>query len=57
MEKDMKIGDIVKTKGKPWHPLDTWTIEEIRGNRAYLVRYEGCGMTATSKNIDELELI
>ena len=53
----MKIGDTVKTKGKLWHPLDTWTIEEIRGNRAYLVRYEGCGMAVTSKNIDELELI
>lgn len=53
----MKIGDQVKTKGKPWSPLDSWTIEEINGDRAHLVRYEGCGMSATSRNIDELELI
>ena len=53
----MKIGDIVKSKGKPWYPLDTWTIESIRGNRAYLVRNEGCGIAVTAKNIEELELI
>lgn len=57
MEKDMKIGDIVKTKGKPWHPLDTWTIEDIFGNRAYLGRREGCGIAVTAKNIDELEVL
>lgn len=53
----MKIGDIVKTKGKPWHPLDTWTIEDIFGNRAYLGRREGCGIAVTAKNIDELEVL
>ena len=53
----MKKGDIVKTKGKPFHPLDSWEVEEINGNRAYLVGYEGCGMSATTRNIDELELI
>ena len=53
----MKKGDQVKTKGKPWSPLDSWEVEEINGKRAHLVRYEGCGMSATSRNIDELELI
>lgn len=53
----MKKGDRVKTKGKPWHSLDSWIVEEVNGNRVYLVRYKGCGMSATSRNIDELELI
>lgn len=53
----MKIGDSVKTKNKPWSPLDSWTVEEINGDRVYLVRYEGCGMSATSRNINTLELI
>ena len=53
----MKIGDYVKTKGKPWHPLDSWNVEEIDGDRVYLVRHEGCGMSCTTKNIDELELV
>ena len=53
----MKIGDRVKTKGNPWSPLDSWTVEEINGDRVYLVRYEGCGMSATVRGIDTLELI
>lgn len=53
----MKVGDRVKTKNKPRSPLDSWTIEEIDGNRVYLVRYEGCGMSATVRNVDTLELI
>ena len=53
----MKVGDRVKTKNKPWSPLDSWTVEEINGDRAYLVRYEGCGMSATTRSIDTLELI
>lgn len=53
----MKVGDYVKTKGRSWSPLDSWTVKEIKGNRVHLVRYEGCGMSATSRNIDELELI
>lgn len=53
----MKVGDRVKTKNEPWHPLDSWTVEEIDSDRAYLVRYEGCGMSATVRSIDTLELI
>lgn len=53
----MQVGDRVKTKNKPWSPLDSWTVEEIHGDRVYLVRYEGCGMSATTRNIDTLELI
>lgn len=53
----MKVGDYVKEKGKPWSPLNSWTIEEIKGNRIHLVRYEGCGMSSTVRNIDELELV
>lgn len=53
----MKVGDRVKTKNKPWSPLDSWTIDEINGDRVYLVRYEGCGMSATTRGIDTLELI
>lgn len=53
----MKVGDRVKTKGKPWHPLDSWEVEDIKGNRIYLARYEGLGMSVTVRNIDELELI
>ena len=53
----MKVGDIVKTKNKPYHPLDSWMVEEINDDRAYLVRYEGCGMSATTRNINTLELI
>lgn len=52
----MEIGDYVKTKGKPWSPLDSWTVDKIDGNRVHLVRYEGCGMSTTVRNIDELEL-
>lgn len=53
----MIVGDLVNTKNKPWSPLDSWTVEEINGNRVYLVRYEGCGMSATIRDIDTLELI
>jgi len=53
----MKIGDRVKTKGKPWHPLDSWIVEGINGDRIYLARYEGLGMAVTTRSIDELELI
>lgn len=53
----MKVGDRVKTKNEPWHPLDSWTVDEIDGDRVYLVRYEGCGMSATVRGIDTLELI
>ena len=53
----MKVGDNVKTKNKPYNPLDSWTVDEINGNRVYLVRYEGCGMSATTRDIDTLELI
>lgn len=53
----MKVGDYVKTKNKPWSPLDSWTIEKIDGNRVHLVRYEGCGMSTTVRDIDTLELI
>lgn len=53
----MKVGDKVKTKGKPWSPLDSWTIEEIKGDRIHLVRYEGCGLSSTVRSIDDLELI
>ena len=53
----MKIGDHVKTKNKPWSPLDSWIVDEINGDRIYLVRYEGCGMSATVRGIDTLELI
>lgn len=53
----MKVGDRVKTKNKPWSPLDSWIVEEINGDRAYLVRYEGCGMSATIRSIYTLELI
>lgn len=53
----MKVGDRVKTKGKPWHPLDSWIVEKINGDRIHLVRYEGCGMSATVRGIDTLELI
>ena len=53
----MKVGDRVKTKGEPWHPLDSWIVDEINGDRVSLVRYEGCGMSATVRGIDTLELI
>lgn len=53
----MKVGDRVKTKGEPWSPLDSWTVEEIHGDCIHLVRYKGCGMSATIRNIDKLELI
>ena len=53
----MKKGDRVKTKHEPWHPLDSWTVEEIDGDSVYLVRYKGCGMSATVRSIDTLELI
>ena len=53
----MKVGDRVKTINKPWHPLDSWTVEKIDGDRVYLVRYEGCGMAATVRSIDTLELV
>lgn len=53
----MKVGDRVKTKNKPWSPLDSWTVDKINGDRVYLVRYEGCGMSATVRGIDTLELI
>ena len=53
----MKKGDYVKRKGKPWHPLDSWYIEDFFGNRAYLVRYEGCGMSTTTEDVANLELI
>lgn len=53
----MKIGDSVKTKNKPWSPLDSWIVDKINGDRVHLVRYEGCGMSATVRDIDTLELI
>ena len=53
----MKIGDHVKTKNRPWSPLDSWTVEEINGDRVHLVQYEGCGMSSTVMNINDLELI
>ena len=55
--KDMKVGDRVKTKGKPWHPLDSWEVIAINGDRVHLARYEGCGIAATFRSIDTLELI
>ncbi len=53
----MKVGDYVKTKNAPWSPLDSWTVEKIDGDRVHLVRYEGCGMSSTVRDIDTLELI
>ena len=53
----MKIGDCVKRKGKPWHPLDSWYIKDFVGNRAHLIRRDGCGISATTEDIDKLELI
>lgn len=53
----MKVGDRVKTKNEPWHPLDSWTVDGIEDDRVYLVRYEGCGMSATVRSMDTLELI
>lgn len=53
----MKIGDYVKRKGRPWHPLDSWYIEDFFGNRAYLVRRDGCGMSTTTEDVNNLELI
>ena len=53
----MKVGDRVKTKNKPWSQLDSWIVDKIKGDRVYLVRYEGCGMSATVRGIDTLELI
>lgn len=53
----MKVGDYVKRKGRPWHPLDSWHIEDFFGDRAYLVRHEGCGMSSTTEDISNLELV
>lgn len=53
----MKKGDYVKRKGEPWHPLGSWTIEEFWGNRVYLIRREGCGLSTTTEDIANLELV
>lgn len=53
----MKKGDYVKRKGTPWHPLDSWYIEDFCGSRVYLVRREGCGMSTTVEDIENLELV
>ena len=53
----MKKGDYVKRKGESWHPLSSWYIEDFFGDRVYLVRREGCGMSTTTEDIANLELV
>lgn len=53
----MKLGDYVKRKGTPWHPLTSWYIEDLSENRAHLVRREGCGSSTTTEDIENLELV